>query len=137
MTLAPTQGKEAKLVVGGGDTEVLGVRSADPDRTWVSESVMHFQDESPSELLKHIDWTINASLTTDHADAGQAAIHSAFEAGTSLAFKLYPDADVTGTYYSSTCVVKDWREKLSADGILTTTCTLRPYLGAAMTLTSA
>lgn len=136
MTIAPVQGKEAKLAVGAGYDEVLGTRNANPDQSWNSEDIMHFGDDNPSTMLNYKQWSIPVTATLDReaaSNAGQKACYDSFDAGTSLVFKLYPDRDVTTSYYSGTCVVTDWKETQDAQKINVVTFTMKPYLGSALT----
>lgn len=130
MTLVAAPGRLGNLKVGGGDTAVLGVRKVTPKNSWNTEKPMHLQDTAPSTLLNYKEWSFDVELTEDLADSGQDAIRSAFENGTSLAFKVYVDAT---HYYSSTAYVTKYESTIDPTKSNTATCTFEPYMGTALT----
>lgn len=91
---------------------------------------MHLQDSAPSTLLNYKVWSFDVELTEDLADGGQDAIRSAFENGTSLAFKVYVDAT---HYYSGTAVVTKYTGTVDPAKSNAATATFKPYLGSALT----
>ena len=130
MTLVNAPGRAGNLKVGGGDTVVLGVRNLKIDPAWSTEKLMHLQDTAPSALLNFKEWTVTFDLTEDLADAGQDAIRTAFDAGTSLAFKGYVDAT---HYWTSTAVVTKYSISVDPNKSNTASVTFEPYMGTAIT----
>ena len=140
-TLAPVQGKESKLVVGAGDVVVLGIRTGSPDQSWNTEDLMHWGEDVPTASLNYKIWSIPFTATYDIEEAsnpGLKDIFEAFDAGSSLAFKLYIDEDVTTTYWTSTAHVMDWKVTQDAQKNDVVTFTFKPATGAsALTWTHA
>lgn len=137
MAIAPVQGKETKLTVGVGNVEVLGIRSGNPDQSWNTEDLMHWGDEAPTAMMNYKVWSIPFTATLDTEEAsnpGLKDIYEAYDAGSDLTFKLYPDGDVTTTYYSSTAHVMDWKVTKDAQKIDVVTFTFKPANGAAVLL---
>lgn len=132
--IAPVQGKESKLVVGAGNVEVLGIRTGNPDQSWNTEDLMHWGDKAPTASMNYKIWQIPFTATYDIEEAsnpGLKDVYEAFDTGASLAFKLYPDADVTTTYYSSTAHVVDWKVTQDAQKNNVVTFTFKPATGSA------
>jgi len=130
MTLVNAPGRAGNLKVGVGDTVVLGVRNLKIDPAWSTEKLMHLQDTAPSALLNFKEWTVTFDLTEDLADSGQDAIRTAFDAGTSLAFKGYVDAT---HYWTSTAVVTKYSISVDPNKSNTAAVTFEPYMGTAIT----
>ena len=100
MTLAVTVGKNAKFCVGTAGpaaTEVLGIQNISVDADWETKKIMHLQDTAKTTVPLLKNWTITGTLTEDFADAGQDIIRTAYNAGTAIAFMLYPDTDAAPT----------------------------------------
>jgi hypothetical protein len=127
--LVNAPGRAGNLKVGGGDTVVAGVRNLKIDPAWSTEKLMHLQDTAPSALLNFKEWTVTFDLTEDLADGGQDAIRSAFDAGTSLAFKGYVDAT---HYWYSTAVVTKYSINVDPNKSNTASVTFEPYMGTAI-----
>jgi hypothetical protein len=137
MTWNAQQGKEGKLVVGAGDTEVKGLKTFDTPTNWNSEDIMHMRDGAPTTVLNYKTNEFPGTLTEDKVgDAGQALIFAAANAGTSLAFKYYPDADVTAQYWSGTAIVPKWEEGHDASKIRTASFTFKNATGVAFAWTA-
>jgi hypothetical protein len=133
--IVPVQGKESKLVVGVGNVEVLGIRTGGPDQSWNTEDLMHWGDEAPTAMMNYKVWSISFTATYDIEEAsnpGLKDIYEAFDAGSSLAFKLYPDEDVTTTYWTSTAHVMDWKVTQDAQKNNVVTFTFKPATGASV-----
>lgn len=130
MSLVNAPGRAGDLKVGAGNTSVLGVRNLKIDPTWSTEKLMHLQDTAPSALLNFKEWTVTFDLTEDLADAGQDAIRSAFDNGTSLAFKGYVDAT---HYWTSTAVVTKYSISVDPNKSISAAVTFEPYMGTAIT----
>lgn len=138
MAWAAQQGKEGKLVVGGGDTEVKGLRTFTTPTNWNSEDVMHMQDDAPTTLLNYKINEFTGTLTEDKmGDAGQLAIFDAADGGTTLAFKYFPDADVATDYWSGTATIPKWEEGYDASKVRTASFTFKNGTGVAFAWTHA
>lgn len=132
MAWAAQQGKEGKLAVGEGDTEVKGLRTFNTPTNWNSEDMMHFQDDAPTTLLNYKINEFTGTLTEDKVgDTGQAAIFDAAENGTTLAFKFWPDADTAAEYWSGTAIVPKWEEGYDASKVRTASFTFKNGSGVA------
>jgi hypothetical protein len=137
MTWTAQQGKEGKLVVGAGDTEVKGLRTFNTPTNWNSEDIMHMQDDAPQTLLNYKINEFPGTLTEDKVgDPGQALIFAAADGGTTLAFKYYPDADVVGEYWSGTAIVPKWEEGYDASKARTASFTFKNGSGVAFAWTA-
>ena len=135
-TFTPQQGKEGKLVVGGSNVEVKGLRTFGSPTNWNSEDVMHMGDDAPLTLLNYKINEFPGTLTEDKVgDAGQALIFGAADAGTTLAFKYYPDSAVTAHYWSGTANVPKWEEGFDAQKVRTASFTFKNGSGVAFTWT--
>ena len=80
-------------------------------------------------------WQIPFTAMYDIEEAsnpGLKDVFEAFDAGSDLLFKIYPDADVTTTYYSSTAHVMDWKVTQDAQKNDVVTFTFKPATGAAV-----
>ncbi|MCK9568632.1 hypothetical protein M0R72_06805 [Candidatus Pacearchaeota archaeon] len=130
MSLVNAPGRAGNLKVSGADTSVLGVRNLKIDPAWSTEKLMHLQDTAPSALLNFKEWTVTFDLTEDLADAGQDLIRTAFDDGTSLAFKGYVDAT---HYWTSTAVVTKYSINVDPNKSNTASVTFEPYMGTAIT----
>lgn len=138
MTWAAQQGKEGILKVGAGDTEVKGLRTFNTPANWNSEDIMHMQDDAPTTLLNYKLNEFTGTLTEDKVgDAGQLAIFTAADGGTTLAFKYYPDSDVTTDYWSGTAIVPKWEEGYDASKVRTASFTFKNGTGVAFAWTNA
>lgn len=132
MTWTAQQGKEGKLVVGGSDTEVKGLRTFGTPTNWNSEDIMHMQDDSPVTLLNYKINEFPGTLTEDKVgDAGQALIFAAADGGTTLVFKYYPDADTATEYWSGTAIVPKWEESYDASKVRTANFSFKNGSGVA------
>jgi hypothetical protein len=132
MAWTAKQGKEGKLVVGAGDTEVKGLRTFSTPLNWNSEDVIHMGDDAPVTLLNYKQNEYPGTLTEDKmGDPGQLLIFDAAENGTTLAFKYYPDNAVTAEYWSGTATVPKWEEGFDASKIRTASFTFKNGSGVA------
>ena len=116
MSLAITVGKNAKLCVdtsGTATTSVLGVQNVSIDADWENKKIMHLQDTAKTTVMLLKNWTVSGTLTEDMADAGQDIIRAAYNAGTAIAFTLYPGTATatTTTYMCTTGVVTKYSVK--------------------------
>jgi len=106
MTLAITVGKNAKFCVdtaAPATTVVLGIQNISVDADWETKKIMHLQDTAKTTVPLLKNWTVTGTLTEDMADGGQDIIRAAYNAGTAIAFMLYPGtATATTTTYSCT-----------------------------------
>ena len=130
MSLVNAPGRAGNLKVSGADTSVSGVRNLKIDPAWSTEKLMHLQDTAPSALLNFKEWVVTCDLTEDLADAGQDLIRTAFDAGSSLAFKAYVDAT---HYWTSTAVVTKYSINVDPNKSNTASVTFEPYMGTAIT----
>jgi hypothetical protein len=106
MVLTITIGKNAKLCVatsGTATTEVLGAQNVSIDAGWESKKIMHLRDSAKTTIMLLKNWTLTGTLTEDFADAGQDIIRTAYNAGSDIAFMLYPGtATATTTTFMCT-----------------------------------
>jgi hypothetical protein len=93
MVLTITVGKTGRLDVGAStaNQETLGVQSVDIPMDWETKKIMHLSDSAKTTIMLLKNWTLNLTLTEDLADAGQDIIRTAYNGGSNIAFKLYPD----------------------------------------------
>ncbi len=106
MVLNITVGRTGRFDVGVSDpsTEVMGVQNVDVSFDWETKKIMHLQDTAKTTIMLLKKWSLNLTLTEDLADAGQDVIRTAYDAGTNIAFKLYPNyTDVAARDKFYTC----------------------------------
>ena len=106
MVLTIALGRNAKLCVatsGTATTTVLGAQNASIDANWETKKIMHLQDTARTTIMLLKNWTLTGTLTEDFADAGQDIIRAAYNAGSDIAFMLYPGtATATTTTFMCT-----------------------------------
>ena len=96
------------------------------------------QDDAPTTLLNYKTNEFTGTLTEDKVgDAGQALVFAAADAGTTLAFKYYPDGDVATEYWSGTANVPSWKEGFDAQKVRTADFTFKNASGVAFAWTTS
>jgi hypothetical protein len=93
MVLNIVVGKTGRLEVGAAaaNIEVLGVQNVDVPNDWETKKIMHLGDTAKTTIMLLKNWTVSGVLTEDLADSGQDVFRAAYENGTNIAFKLWPD----------------------------------------------
>lgn len=86
-------GKNGRLDVGAAaaNIEVLGVQNADLPNDWETKKIMHLQDTAKTTIMLLKNWTMTLTLTEDLADSGQDVIRAAYDGGSNIAIKAWPD----------------------------------------------
>ncbi len=130
MTLGSGSGRLGDLKVGVGRTRVLGVRAINLPNNWNTQKLIHLQESVSSASLTFIDWTITVELTQDKTDEGQLAIKAAYENGTKLEFRIYPN---TLDRWIGTASVTRFEVVTNASRSNTLSITFIPYLNAVLT----
>jgi len=103
MVLAITVGKTGRLEVGAAaaNINVLGVQNVDTPFDWETKKIMHLGDTAKTTIMLLKNWTVSGVLTEDLADSGQDVIRDAYDGGSNIAFKLWPDySNATTLFYT-------------------------------------
>lgn len=103
MVLAITVGKTGRLEVGAAAANivVLGVQNVDIPLDWETKKIMHLGDTAKTTILLLKNWSLSGVLTEDMANSGQDVFRTAYDGGSNIAFKLWPDyTNATTLFYT-------------------------------------
>lgn len=137
MVLAITVGKSGRVEVGAAaaNIQVTGVQNVDIPLDWETKKIMHLGDTAKTTIMLLKNWTLSMTLTEDLACTGQDAIRTAFNGGSNLAVKIWPNYAGANTefYECAYGVVTKYDPKVDPTSEITASVTVESS-GTAMTM---